>query len=188
MKRRTFLQMTVAAAALSPLQRAALWAQAGLSEASVPTLRAVARVVLPASLGLQRVTGVADRFVAWVAGYRVGVPTEHGYGHPRIRRTPESPAPVYARQLADLEAAARKLGQPFDQLGLEAQRAILDAALKEASVDTLPGQPNGRHVVSDLMAFYFQSSEANDECYHADIGRYKCRPLSFTTAKPRPLV
>jgi hypothetical protein len=186
-KRRTFLRLAVATAVLSPLQRTRLWAQAGLPRASIPTLRAVARVVLPKSLGARRIDATADRFVQWVAGHQAGVLTEHGYGRPRIRRTPKSPAPRYAAQLSALDEAARPRGASFDELALDAQRALLDGALKEAKVETLPNSPTGQHVVSDLMAFYFQSSEANDECYQADIGRYKCRPLSFTTAKPRPL-
>ncbi len=39
-------------------------------------------------------------------------------------------------------------------------------------------------VVADLMAFYFRSSEANDECYKALINREMCRPIAITTRKP----
>ena len=31
------------------------------------------------------------------------------------------------------------------------------------------------------MAFYFRSSEANDDCYHALINREVCRPIAITT-------
>ena len=48
----------------------------------------------------------------------------------------------------------------------------------------LPGRPTGRHVVSDLMAFYFRSSEANDLAYRARIGRQMCRTLELTTRRP----
>ena len=51
----------------------------------------------------------------------------------------------------------------------------------------LPARPNGQHVVADLMAFYFRSSEANDDCYSALINREVCRPIAITTRKPAPL-
>jgi len=37
------------------------------------------------------------------------------------------------------------------------------------------------------MAFYFRSSEANDECYKAMIGRETCRTIAITLRKPDPL-
>jgi len=50
----------------------------------------------------------------------------------------------------------------------------------------LPPRPSGQHVVADLMAFYFRSSEANDDCYHALINREVCRPIAVTIRKPEP--
>jgi len=47
--------------------------------------------------------------------------------------------------------------------------------------------PPGQHVVADLMAFYFRSSEANDVCYSAMIQREVCRPIAITVRKPGPL-
>ena len=51
------------------------------------------------------------------------------------------------------------------------RRELLDAAFKAADVRNLPGRPDGKHVVADLMAHYFRSSAANDLCYNARIGR-----------------
>ena len=34
------------------------------------------------------------------------------------------------------------------------------------------------------MAFYFRSSEANDDCYRALISREVCRPIELTTRRP----
>jgi len=42
-------------------------------------------------------------------------------------------------------------------------------------------------VVADLMAFYFRSSEANDDCYRAMINREVCRPIAITTRRPQPI-
>jgi len=188
MKRRAFVQLAVSAVALSPFHRLAPSAQsAGLPEASVTTLRALAPVVLPQSLGRRAITRIADRFLEWLQGYRAGETMEHGYGRPEVRRTPESPAQRYVDQLAALERSAEQQGQKFERMPPDAKRALIEAALREAKVENLPGLPNGRHVVSDLMAFYFQSSEANDYCYRAQIGQETCRPLSVVTARPRPL-
>jgi hypothetical protein len=104
-----------------------------------------------------------------------------------VRHTAASPVPRYVDQLAALDRAAQQQGQTFDRLPADAKRAVIEAALREAKVETLPGLPNGQHVVSDLMAFYFQSSEANDFCYRAQIGQETCRPLSVVTTRPRPL-
>lgn len=188
MKRRRFVQLAVSTAALSPLRRLAPLAQeAGLPAASATTLHALAPIVLPASLGRRAIGLVTDRFLEWLRGYRPGVVMEHGYGRPEVRRTAASPVQRYVDQLAALDRAAQQQGQAFDRLPPDAKRAVIEAALREAKVETLPGLPNGQHVVSDLMAFYFQSSEANDFCYRARIGQETCRPLLSVTVRPRPL-
>ena len=189
MKRRAFVQLTLSTVALSPLHRLAPLAQpAALHDASVATLRSLAPVVLPASLGRRAIGLTTDRFLEWLSGYRAAVIMEHGYGQPAVRRTPASPAARYGEQLAALEQAAAQKGSPFDRLPADAKRAVIEAALEEAKVENLPSLPDGRHVVSDLMAFYFQGSEANDLCYRARIGREKCRPLANVTVRPRPLI
>jgi hypothetical protein len=151
--------------------------------------------VLPASLGAARIREVTDRFAAWTRGYREGVALAHGYGHPRLVKSGASPVPAYVRQLAALDAEARRHGSgqaasrgaAWQALDLEARRAILDAALAQAGVRALPARPMGQHVVADLMAFYFRSSEANDLAYNALINREVCRPIAITTRKPEPL-
>ena len=59
------------------------------------------------------------------------------------------------------------------------------AALEQAKVTQLPQTPDGKHVASDLMTFYFRSSEANDLCYRAHIGRDECRGLAGSEQEPR---
>ena len=63
--------------------------------------------------------------------------------------------------------------------------SLLDAAFKAADVRNLPGRPDGKHVVADLMAHYFRSSAANDLCYNARIGRNTYRAIRVTTVRPR---
>jgi hypothetical protein len=150
-------------------------------------LHEIAPTVIPASLGPDAIRAVASRFVVWTRGYREGVPLEHGYGHPRLRRSGPSPAPGYIAQLAALDAQARAKGGAWGTLDLETRRALLDAAFTKAGVRGLPGRPSGQHVIADLMAFYFRSSEANDLCYNAEINRQICRPIAITTKRPAPL-
>jgi hypothetical protein len=188
MKRRTLLQWIGSIPAVLPLERIRLFAQPReLTPEAISTLHEIASTVIPASLGGTRIRATADRFVAWTRGYRDNVPLAHGYGHPRLRRTAPSPVPVYIAQLAALDAAARTKGGPWSSLDLETRRALLDEAFARAGVKTLPERPTGQHVAADLMAFYFRSSEANDFCYNAAIGREVCRPIAITTRRPAPL-
>src|SRR6185437_13366507 len=181
MKRRTLLQWFASIAATLPLERIRIFAQPReLTPEAIATLHEIAATVIPASLGAAQSRDTADKFVAWTRGYREGVPLEHGYGHPRLRRSPASPVPVYIAQLAALDAAARAKGGAWSALDLETRRALLDASMTKANVHALPPRPMGQHVVADLMAFYFRSSEANDACYQAAIERQVCRPIAIT--------
>jgi hypothetical protein len=196
MKRRTLLQRAAAVMAMLPLHRIRIFAQPReLTPEAVATLHDVAVTVLPASLGAAKIRDVADKFVVWTRGYREGVALAHGYGHPRLVKSGESPVPAYIRQLAALEAEAlrhssgqaRSRGGKWQALEVETRRAILDAAFAQAGVRALPARPMGQHVVADLMAFYFRSSEANDVAYNALINREICRPIAITTRKPEAL-
>jgi hypothetical protein len=189
MLRRTVLRWLASATALVvPIARVRLFAQPReLTPDAIAMLRDIAPTVLPASLGQQRINGVVDAFVAWTRGYREGVALTHGYGHPRLQKSGGSPVPHYLAQLEALAAAARAKGARWSTLDPETRRGLLDAALVAANVRNLPGRPTGQHVVADLMATYFRSSEANDECYRALINREVCRPIAITTKRPEPL-
>ncbi len=185
MKRRTLLQWMAAIPAIIPFQRLRVFAQPrDLIPDAVAMLRDIAPTVLPVSLGAARVGATVDRFIAWTRGYREGVALNHGYGHPRLQRSGASPVPGYIAQLAALDAEARARGGRWPALDPETRRSLLDAAFTKAGVRALPPRPAGQHVVADLMAFYFRSSEANDDCYRAMINREVCRPIAITTRKP----
>ena len=188
MKRRTLLQWLAAVPAIIPFQSLRLFAQPRqLTADAVAELHEIAPTVLPATLGDTRVREIADRFVAWTRGYREGVALIHGYGHPRLQKSGASPVPGYITQLASLAAEARTRGTRWGALDGETRRSLLDAAFVKAGVRGLPPRPLGQHVVADLMAFYFRSSEANDDCYKAQINREVCRPIAITTRKPAAL-
>src|SRR6185295_2866170 len=188
MRRRTLLQWLATATAVLPFERIRLLAQPrDLTPDSIALLREIAPTVLPTSLGAAKTAAVVERFVAWTRGYREGVAMTHGYGHPRLQKTGASPVPGYGLQLAALERAARAKGARWSALDQETRRTLLDAAFTAAGVRNLPPRPMGQHVIADLMAFYFRSSEANDDCYSAMIQREVCRPIQITVKKPQPL-
>ena len=190
MKRRALLQWLVSGAAMLPLRRAdlsALSAADELSAGHVFVLRDVASTVLPSAIGPKGQDEAVDNFLRWLREYKEGVPLSHGYGEPRLVRSGPSPAPGYGNQIAALQQAATERGGRFGALPREARRAILDAAFKSAGIQNLPGRPDGKHVVADLMAHYFRSSAANDLCYNARIGRHTYRAIRVTTVRPLPL-
>ena len=185
MKRRTLLQWLAAFPAIVPFESVRLFAQRHeLTPEAIAELHEIAVTVLPSTLEAARVRSVTDKFVAWTRGYREGVALTHGYGHPRLQKSGPSPVPVYLAQLAALEVAAKAQGGRWSALDLETRRSLLDASFVKAGVRGLPPRPSGQHVVADLMAFYFRSSEANDDCYHALINREVCRPIAITIRKP----
>jgi hypothetical protein len=188
MKRRALLQWMASLPALLPLHRVSLLAQPrDLTPDAVALLHEIAPTVLPSAAGAARIRQTVDQFAAWTRGYREGVPLAHGYGHPRLQKSGPSPVATYVSQLAALETEARGRGSRWSALDRETQRALLDAAFIKAGVRSLPARPIGQHVIADVMAFYFRSSEANDLCYRALINREVCRPIAITIKKPASL-
>ncbi len=162
MKRRTLLGLL---AVVPPLR---VWAQtAGFPGNQSANLRVLAKQVLPSEIDREK---VVVAFEAWVRNYRPGAEMDHGYGFTRLRTKPPNPAPQYLQQL-------KALGPNPD----------IEAALTEAKVTALPQTPDGKHIATDLMAFYFRSSEANDLCYRAYIGRDECRGLQGSEVEPAVL-
>ena len=186
MKRRRAIQTLATAAAALPLLRVPLEAQE-LSSDQIFVLRDVAATVLPSAIGRKGQDDAVDNFLRWIRDYKEGVPLSHGYGEPRLVKSGPSPSSGYAKQIAALQASAKAKGGRFGALSLEDRRALLDEAFKAADVRNLPGRPDGKHVVADLMAHYFRSSAANDLCYNARIGRNTYRAIRVTTVRPAPL-
>lgn len=186
MKRRRAIQSLAAAAAALPMLRVSLAAQ-DLSADQVSVLRDVAGTVLPSSIGRKGQDEAVDNFLKWIREYQEGVALSHGYGNPRLVKSGPSPAAGYAKQIGALQQAARSRGGRFGALPLDARRELLDTAFRGADVRNLPGRPDGKHVIADLMAHYFRSSGANDLCYNARIGRNTYRAIRVTTVRPQPL-
>jgi hypothetical protein len=180
-RRRTLLQWAANLGGLLRFSSVRAWAQsAGFPANQESTLRTLAVVVLPAELGAAGIDRTTNAFVAWVRNYRAGAEMDHGYGNTRLRSKAGSPAGAYLLHLEALQPALAA-GDP------QSHRAAVTAALEQAKINDLPRTPDGRHVAADLMAFYFRSSDANDLCYRAAIGRDLCRGLDGSEQAPAPL-
>ena len=185
MERRSFLCWLVSGAAAWPLRGIRLQAQAAaLSADSVMALRAMAPAVLPSELRAAGHDKVVNDFVQWLAAYRPGAERSWGYGDPRPTATVQIDPARYADQLRALEQRAQGRGGTLRTLPLAARHDLAIEALEESSVRELPGSPNGRHVVADLMSFFFNSGAAADLVYRARIGRGTCRGLAGSASRP----
>jgi hypothetical protein len=184
MQRRTLLQL-VLSGATAVAARIRLHAQPEtLSPADMARIDALSHIVLPQEIGYHGRTQVVIRFLTWARDYRSDAEMDHGYGVPRLRRTAPSPTARYSAQLDALDAAARSKGHTFVETAPDDQRALIQTAITSANVERLPARPDGGHVATDLMAFFFHSDEANDLCYRAQIGRDACRSLSGSDNRP----
>jgi hypothetical protein len=185
MKRRRVLQLLLTTVG-GLTSRIGLRAQAVLvSGADTDRIRVLGNAVLPQEIGTEGRAQVVTSFLAWLQDYRPNVDTDHGYGFPRLRRTPPSPAAKYPAQLDALDAEARKRGQrDFKSTLRDVQQAIVEASITAAKIERLPSRPDGGHIATDLMGFFFNSVEANDLCYRARIGRDTCRTLVGSDERP----
>jgi hypothetical protein len=179
MKRRTLLQLLLGLLAALPA-KVRLFAQpsplTGLDETR---LKAMADIVLPSELGADGRSRVVSEFLGWLREYRPDADLGHGYGFTRLRRSGASPSANYHAQLEALEQATEQNGGD--------RRLAIETAIQKANVERLPGRPDGGHVATDLMAFYFASEEANDLAYRAAIRRDSCRGLDGSQNRPGPL-
>jgi len=174
MQRRSFFKRIFLGVAALVAPR---WARAQMLPPDAQ-MRELASVVLPASLGQARIDKAAADFLAWLRDYKAGAPMPSGYGFPRTQVVGPNPAAHYTEQ--------------FEQLGLSAldaagKRAAVEKALQETRVDRVPPRPNGQHVATDLMAFFYGSSDGEDFLYGVAIKRDDCRGLENSGRRPAAL-
>jgi hypothetical protein len=187
MLRRTFFKGTLFSIVPYLVSRW-LYAQPAVGTESA-TLRALADVVLPSTLGPARLDEAVGQFTRWVREYRAGAEMSAGYGVTRIQVVPPDPSARHGEQLQALESAARGSGAAFDRLDLVARRQLVQAAIAAAGVEAIPRRPDGQHVATDLMShFFFVAGDGQDWLYNASIKRETCRGLGSSGARPAPLV
>ena len=185
MHRRTLLRWLVSGAAAWPLRGVRLHAQAAaLSPRSIATLRVLAPAILPSELGAAGHDKVVGDFVQWLASYRSGADRNWGYGHPRKNVSPTIQPASYESQLNAIDEAAKAGAGALDTLPIEVRRTIVAARLDSIGAKTLPGAPNGAHVITDVLAFYYGATGATDLIYRARIGRGTCRGLAGAASRP----
>jgi hypothetical protein len=185
MNRRTLIK-TVTLAILAHVVPRLAWAQARASiRDNRELIFAIAEVVLPTTLNIEGRNRAVEAFVTWLEEYKAGVPMSYGYGS-QLRRSivPPSPALKYPAEFRRLQALSGIRGASFTALSPNDRRAVLEAALLEAKVMTLPERPNGQHVASDLISHFYSSSEGNDFLFNAAIGVSECRGLDSSSDRP----
>jgi hypothetical protein len=194
MKRRTLLQTIASLVAVQPFARFRLSAQTAapgqLTPEQIRTLRAMAEVVLPASIGTPGRDKAVSEFVTWVRNYKAGADMGHSYGASRLSAASgPSPAARYPAQFAALDKSAEALGiASFAGLPIERRRQLIDSALSTPQpVTRLPARPTGANLVADFMGFFFNGPDGYNLAYNAAIDRDTCRGLDGSDQAPEPL-
>jgi hypothetical protein len=183
MQRRSFFKTLGSNLALLLLPK---WGRAQATQAV--TYQELAVVVLPESLGPKRIAETTAAFEEWLQGYKAGADMGYGYGYTKPTVSGPYPARGYPEQLKQLASAAAAKGGAFGSLRMQDRRAIVQTALKQAGGTTIPHRPNGKHVATDLMAYFYHSSDGVDFCYNAAIREKDCRGLASSVKRPAPVV
>jgi hypothetical protein len=188
LSRRAFLGALAATVPAAAFVRQAHAAAVDDLASSPTTLHALGEAVLPAELGAAGTTAAVQAFQRWIAGYREGVELLHGYGTSLLEHAGPTPATRWMAQLDALDASARKSGtRSFAGLSVAQRRQLVQADLDAIKADRIPAVGHAPHVALALLGHYYGSTEANDLCYQAQIGRMNCRPLAASPRKPLPL-
>ena len=149
-------------------------------------LRAVADVTLPVgALGPDGVADAVRGFQAWLQGFEPAAELDHPYLTGELRYGPPHPGPRWSAQLEamDLESQ-RRSGTALSDLTDEERSEVIERVLGGGSGD-LPGDPaRADHVVVGLLAWFYGTSQANDLCYGAEVGRHLCRGIQSLPQEP----
>ena len=144
MKRRTLLQLLLVARRGAAAASGCSRRRRRSTAADEARIRALAESCCPSEIGAQDATRWSPRFLEM--GRATTAPdadTDHGYGFPRLRRTPPSPAAKYPAQLDALDERARARAQ----LRRSARRStarVVEAAIAAAKIERLPGPSRRR--------------------------------------------
>ncbi len=193
--RRTFLVNSALLAGAGLLSRPAA-GQAQPSKAptlaSHPNLHLVAAHVLPTeSLGANETRKAIDRFIAWADAFQPVAELDHPYlSTDEISYGPADPRPLWTAQLEALDLEAdQRFDANFTTLKAEHQADIVRRTIDRTTrnMSRLPRPEYAPHIAIAIMAWYFRSSDANDLCYSARIGRHECRGMAGVDRKPRTL-
>ncbi len=188
--RRRFMKTGAALASALTIPGCAPEAAKGTASAPAgkpETLEAVAGIVLPAaSLHEEGVRRVVDGFRRWLDGLEPVAELDHAYiVTDDILYGPPDPEPLWTAQLEALELEAEKRHEAsFTAITREEREAILRRQLPLHPGAALPDPARAPHVALGLLAYFYQSSEANDLCYERAIERTTCRGVESGAVEP----
>ncbi|HEY7818570.1 MAG TPA: gluconate 2-dehydrogenase subunit 3 family protein [Vicinamibacteria bacterium] len=189
--RRTFMKTGAALASALALPSCAPEAPKEAQAEAAPkpdTLAAVAGIVLPASsLGDEGVRRVVEGFQKWLAELEPVAELDHAYIFTdEILYGPPDPKPLFTAQLEALELEAEKRHEAsFTAITREDQQTILRRQLPPNPGAALSDPARAPHVALGLLAYFYQSSEANDLCYERAIERTLCRGVESGAVEPK---
>jgi hypothetical protein len=189
--RRSFLRNSVGALAAIGAP-AGLESQARRSKTPLnkDVLQALAEIMLPqAELKAEGVARVTGEFEKWLDGFEPAAEQDHPYlSSSDIVYGPADPRGRWQSQLEALDLEAQKeIGKPFRNLSTTERRRLIERTIRSERLDRLPAPAGAAHVSIALAAFFYATSEANDQCYEATIGRWLCRGLDSGPQKPSTL-
>jgi hypothetical protein len=154
-------------------------------------LKAMARALLPSSVGSAEADAVATRFIRWLALQRTNAELSHLSG--RLRT--DDPLGVrpgtrralitgsnYVRQIEQLRSQAqpRRLAQ-LDRLEMT---LLLTTALQVSGARDIPAGPVGANILLDLLSFFYRSPRAVDLFHGRSIAALSCRGLDGIARAP----
>ena len=147
------------------------------------------RIVLPlGAIGDDGLSRVLDEFLAWLDGFEPVSERDHPYESSEILYGPPDPAPLWRAQLEALDIeATKRFSMPYAEIGEARQREILLRQLPDNLPTNMPYAGEATHVAVGLMAWFYNTPEADDLALEARIGKYTCRGLAGATARPEPL-
>jgi hypothetical protein len=151
------------------------------------TLAAVAGIVLPAaSLGDDGVRRAVEGFRKWLDELEPVAELDHAYiSTDEILYGPPDPEPLWTAQLEALELEAEKRHESsFAAIPREAQEALLRRQFNPNPGAGFPDPARAPHVALGLLAYFYQTSEANDLCYERAIERTTCRGVESGASEP----
>ena len=98
---------------------------------------------------------------------------------------PPHPGPLWNAQLEALSLEAEKRhGVAFLDLSRADQESLVRRQIPNDLPPGLPDPARAPHVALGLLAYFYQTSEANDLCYEARIERFTCRGLESSSSEP----
>ncbi len=150
-------------------------------------LRAVGDAVLPDTIGEDGRDGAIVAFEIWLQEFEPNAELVHPYGGWIVPYGPDDPSPRWVEQLEHLERTTRdKSMSSFRDLSREDRRALLAEAIEDKGSD-FPTPAYAQHVAVALMAHYFASSDATNQCYGVAIDKLQCRGAQTAGEKPLAL-